>query len=448
MTVQTIDQRTAARDKWLANFEMLTQSDSGRPHPHVDRLRKSAIEHFEAKGFPTTRHEEWKYSSVLPLLKKDHQPVFFSGASQVSKEDILDFLIDPQCNRLVFVNGFLSDSLSHISEHFTRLQVGSLAGAIDEHHSYVNGHFGRYAKAEDSAFTALNTAFFRDGAFIHLGAGLALEKPLHILNIVDARAGNRIVNQRNLIILSANTEAKIIQSTHTLGEHHGFTNAVTEVFLEPDARGELYLIQNDAPNSAYIGTTQVHQEEKSTFTNSTVTLRGDFVRNDLNARHGGQHCETHMFGLYLTDGKQHVDNHTRVDHAQPNCYSNEVYKGVLDGESTGVFNGKVIVHVDAQKTNAFQSNKNILLSNGATINTKPQLEIFADDVKCNHGATTGQLDEEALFYLRGRGIPKTLATAILTNAFAADVLESIKVEKVRTQLESLISDRIFGDSAQ
>lgn len=442
MTVQTIDQRTAARDKWVANFDML--NSMAKSHPHVDQIRAAAMEQFKSVGFPTTKFEEWKYSSVLPLLKLDHQPVFMPGMSQVSQADIEPFLLDPECNRLVFINGFLSDELSQITDHHTRLQVGSLDGAISEQHSYVNGHYGRIAKTDESPFVALNTAFARDGAFIHLAEGLTLEHPIHILNIVDARPGNRIAQQRNLIVLGKNSEAKILQSTHTLGEHHGFTNAVTEIFLEPDARGDLYIIQDDVEHSAYIGFTQVHQEANSVFSASTITLKGDFVRNDLNMRHGGQHIESHMFGLYLTDGDQHVDNHTRVDHAMPNCYSNEVYKGVLDGSSTGVFNGKVMVHVDAQKTNAFQSNKNILLSNDATINTKPQLEIFADDVKCSHGATTGQLDEDALFYLQARGIPVTLATAILTNAFAADVLSSIKLENVRTQLENVISDRIFA----
>ena len=429
--------REAAQQDLVSQFEMLANLNGNGP---LLDLRKSAIKHFEELGFPTTRHEEWKYSSLLPLLKEEFAPAFIKRAHGLSLDDLAPyFLSECECNRLVFVNGFYDAALSEIKESDGKISISNLAEGQTQGNELLLKHFSQHADFSNNALSALNTAFATDGAFISVAKSAVLQYPVHILNITDARTQNTSCQNRNLIIFDQNSQGEVITSTHTLGDHKGWSNAITEIVAGQDARVKHVLLQNDSMNAYYTGTIQVVQYRNSHVSNVTITLDGKFIRNDLNFLHKGEHCESHLFGLYHTTEGQHVDNHTLVDHAQPNCYSNELYKGILDGKSTGVFNGKVMVRQDAQKTNAFQSNKNILLSNHATINTKPQLEIFADDVKCSHGATTGRLEKDALFYLRVRGISEKMAKALLTRAFANEVIDQIRQESLRAELNDKIT---------
>jgi Fe-S cluster assembly protein SufD len=293
-----------------------------------------------------------------------------------------------------------------------------------------------------NAFTALNTAFAHDGVVIQVPANATVELPTILRFVSDARQVNVASQPRNLFIVNKNAEVKVAESFRTLGDQASFTNVVTEIVVAEDARMEYYKIQNESDMAYHIGTTQVYQKDRSHFYSATVTLDGGFIRNNLNIALDGSNCEAHMYGLYFPNGRQHIDNHTLVDHRKPNSHSNELYKGILEDRSTGVFNGKIFVRQDAQKTNAYQSCKNVVLSNDATMNTKPQLEIFADDVKCSHGTTTGKLNEEALFYLRSRGIPKVEAQSLLMYAFAEDVIKKIKIDTLREQLERRIQAKL------
>jgi Fe-S cluster assembly protein SufD len=344
---------------------------------------------------------------------------------------------------LVFVNGIYAPELSmiHVQKGVTVLP---LADALHDKHPVVEKHFAQIADWKNDALVALNTAYSLNGVFIEVERNVAAERPFHLVFVNDARAHNVFAPVRNLFVLGENAEATVLETAHTLvaGEMHSFTSSVSEGVLAQNARLNHYKVQNDVEASYYVGATSVHQEATSVLNSVVITLSGGIVRNNLSTVLAGKAADAHYYGLYCVDGKTLVDNHTFVDHAVPHCTSNELYKGIMDARSTGVFNGKIMVREDAQKTLAYQSNRNILLSNNATINTKPQLEIFADDVKCSHGCTTGQLDEESLFYLRARGLDKEQARALLLTAFAGEILDKITLEPLKDLLESAIAARL------
>ena len=440
---------TVEKDKnitaWVDNFELLMATLKDSPES-VTATRKNAFEVFEKEGFPNTKLEEWKYTSVLPLLKKDFKPVFFKQNHDISPAVIGSAIpAGLEAHVLVFINGFFAPAQSRLRETAEGVTLSSVAEELKVGNELVIDNFGQHAAITGEPFTALNSAFAQDGAYIHIARGKSLNYPVLILNIIEAKNANTLANVRNLILIDENSTGTVIETTLTLG-HNGLLNTVTEVVVGKNAQFTHYLLQNDNDRAHQMGTTRIAQNQGSKVTNYTLTTGGAFNRNNLSMLHTGENCESWMYGIYLLSEQAHCDNHTLVDHAQPNCYSNELYKGILSGTSTGVFNGKVIVRQDAQKTNAFQSNKNILLSNGATINTKPQLEIFADDVKCSHGATTGQLDPDALFYLQVRGIPKEEAKGLLTMAFTSDVVEKIDIQPIRHILETAISTRVSQES--
>ena len=317
-----------------------------------------------------------------------------------------------------------------------------LREALEAHPELVSSYFGVLTNTRDEAFTALNTACAGEGIFIHVPKGKVVEESVVLYFINDARSENIGAQPRNLFIIEENAQVTLTETFLTLGEAQSLTNVVTEVHVAKDALVKYYKVQNDSDNSFHIGTTQVRMADNSHFYAATVSLNGGFIRNNLNIAIDGEHCDAHMYGLYFPDGRQHIDNHTVADHRKPNSESNELYKGVLRGKSTGVFNGKIFVQQDAQKTNAFQSCKNVVLSPEATMNTKPQLEIFADDVKCSHGTTTGQLDNEALFYLRSRGISKDEALNLLMFAFCEDVITQIMIEPIQEYLKGIITQKL------
>lgn len=400
-------------------------------------LRAAAIERFELLGFPTTRHEEWKYTSVQPIA--DTAFVSSIGASG-TYADVVHAVGDTGI-RLVFVNGLYDSRLSNVDDLPAGVNAGSLAKTIEQSPDVVETHLCRYAGFRDQPFVALNTALFRDGAYIHVPRGRVVESAIHVLYLATRGEGPIASHMRNLFVMDENAQATIVE-TYAGGGGIYFTNVVTEIVVGVDANLDHYKVQQESEYAYHIATQQLEQAGPSIFSSHNVSFGGALVRNDINEHLGGEHIESTINGLYVVNGRQHVDNHTAIDHAVPNCKSHELYKGIMDGRSTGVFNGKIFVRQDAQKTDAKQTNQNLLLSREAVIDTKPQLEIFADDVRCTHGATVGQLDSDALFYLRSRGIGEAEARSMLVYAFARDVLDRIKVESVRLRMEEALLKKL------
>lgn len=406
----------------------------------LTQMEQSAFEAFNRMGIPTARNEEWKYTRVNGIFNMDY--VFSSGRKLVSVTaqdiDAIRLPGSEDADELVFVNGVFSPSLSKIKSAGITVQSLEQASA-NEYGSLVMKHLGYSNRYEKNGIHALNSAFVQEGTFIHVRKD---PKPVFIYQVTDARGASIFSQPRTLIYVAENVHVKFVETFATLGQQQNLINQVVEVVVEQNAIAEYYKIQNDAAGNSQVTTTQFRQIGRSSVHAVTVTLGGAIVRNNLNLSLEAEHAEGHLYGLYFIKGDSHVDNHTIVDNIEPHCLSNELYKGVIDGKATAVFNGKIYVQPQAQKTNAFQSNKNILLSDTATVNTKPQLEIFADDVKCSHGCTVGQLDEEGLFYLRSRGISESVARSLLVRAFASDILEHIKLEVVRDHVEELISSRL------
>jgi Fe-S cluster assembly protein SufD len=431
---------TDFKDQLLAAFRTNEELMNGESKTPLHQLRRAALQKFEQLGFPTIRHEEWKYSNVTNFLKE----TFELGTPTTLTADDLTSLQIPSMdgNILTFVNGIYNAELSRIISPAEQVQITSFADALKSKPDLLGTYFAHYADYQESAFTALNTALASDGVVIQVPANVTVKQPILLRFITDARESNVASQPRNLILVGKNAEVTVAESFRTLGDQSSFVNIVTEIVVERDARMQYYKVQDETEKAYHIGTTQVQQADNSHFYSATVTLNGSFVRNNLNIVLNGQHAEAYMYGLYMPNGRQHVDNHTLVDHAMPNSYSSELYKGILDDNGTGVFNGKIFVRPDAQKTNAYQSCKNVVLSPGASMNTKPQLEIYADDVKCSHGTTTGKLNDEALFYMRSRGIPKDEARTLLLYAFAQDVLSQIKIEPIRDYLNQVVTQKL------
>lgn len=428
------------RDQLIADFTRQEIAANGQAKGADFQQLKEAFVQFEKLGFPTPRHEEWKYTNVKNLVNDAFS--FHDTSATDTAVSASSNIPELEGNILYFVNGVYQPQLSTLVSPKEQILITTLKEARKSHPDLLTSYFNRLAKNADEAFTALNTAFSADGLFIHVPKGQVVEQPVVLRFISDAREKNTGAITRIVAAIEENAQVKLVEHFSTAGSFKSFTNAVTEVHVSESARVEYYKVQTESEGAYHIGTTQVRMLDKSHFYAATVTLNGGLVRNNLNIEIDGQYCEAYMYGLYLPNGKQHVDNHTLADHRQPNSYSNELYKGVLLDQSVGVFNGKVFVRPDAQKTNAYQSCKNVVLSPGAKMNTKPQLEIFADDVKCSHGTTTGQLNDEALFYLRSRGIPHQEALGLLTFAFCEDVLSNIRIQPIRAYLEQMVADKL------
>jgi len=430
---------------FIEQFQAFENSLNGESKKPLHAERKTAIDKFKTAGFPHAKDEEYKYSNIAKtfgrLFSLDNMS---DGAFSLSIDEASKYFI-PELDaiRLVFVNGVLD---ANLSDDFSSLPKGvhiqPIKIAADDYAEDFEKHFNKHEIEGADNFTDLNTAFTNGGVFVKIDKSVVAEKSIACYYFNDAKNADIVSQPRNLVIAEKNSQASVIESYITLGEHASFTNAVTEIVVEDDAIFDYYKYQNESDKAIQVGTTMVHQLGKSVFNGVTLSLNGAMLRNNLNIAVYKEHSETNMYGLYLLDGNTHVDNHTVVDHKVPNCESNEMYKGILDGKSRGVFNGKIFVRQDAQKTNAFQSNRNVVLSDDAEVDTKPQLEIWADDVQCSHGCTVGQLDADQLFYLRARGIDKKTAKSILLNAFASDVLSNIKIEAFRTLMENKIHERL------
>lgn len=409
----------------------------------LEGFRRRQLDNFSRWGIPGPRHEEWKYARVAQLFTDKLS--YLAHRPELSAADIDPYRFPgaEAATELVFINGQYHPGLSTLRHATTLMHVETLgAAAKGAHAQWIEANIGHSAQYHPDGVHALNGAFAGQGLFLEVEKNAVLEAPVYIYHLVDSRNGFTFAQPRILVHVQQGAQLQIAEQYINLGGQDSFTNEVIEIVAEADSVVDYYKIQNEGPLSNHVGTTHIRQAGKCLTNAVTITLGGGMVRNNLNMIMESSHGESHMYGLSLLDGKTLADNHTIVDNVQPHCFSNELYKAIMDGESTGVFNGKIFVRKDAQKTNAYQSNKNILLGEKATANTKPQLEIFADDVKCSHGCTVGRLDEEALFYLRARGIGEKSAKALLLHAFAVDVLEHIKHEQLRTHVDRLISERL------
>jgi Fe-S cluster assembly protein SufD len=408
--------------------------------------RKNAISAFSKVGIPGAKHEEWKYTRIGSLFNKAYQ--FPAKKEGFGKADLDGIRLPGHegANELVFVNGIYSAELSEIRSKELVVQPLEEAAA-NEYKGIVANNFGHSGNHLKDGINALNTAFVQGGVFLYVNKGSVVSHPVYIYTLTDARQESVLSQPRSLIYIGENAQVELVETYVTIGKADSFTNQVMEVAIEKDARVGYYKIQNDRAQANLVSTTHFRQLGKSYLHTVTITLNGGIIRNNLNVVLEAEHCESHLYGLYFLGGESHIDNHTIVDNVKPNCYSNELYKGVMTGKAVGVFNGKIFVRKDAQKTNAYQSNKNILLSPDASVNTKPQLEIFADDVKCSHGCTVGQLDEDALFYLQSRGVPAPIAQRLLVRAYATDILEHITPKAIHDYIEQLISHRLEYDLA-
>jgi Fe-S cluster assembly protein SufD len=400
---------------------------------------------FEQLGFPTPRDEDWHYTSVAPIAEAGFRVVGEPGGD-VTEADLEPFLFGhPEWPRLVFVNGRYAEGLSHVRGLPAGVRVLDLAQAVEEEGDLVERHLTQVADDEARAFTALNGAFLRDGAVVHVAKEVESPLPVHLVFVADAAGANSAVHVRNLIVAERHAQVTVLESYVAVGDARYFTNAVTEVAVGEGATVRHYKVQRESERAFHVGTAEVTQARDSHYVSFSFATGGALSRTNVYTVLAGEGCGATLNGLYMVDGEQHVDHQTRIEHAQPNCFSREIYKGVLDGAARAVFNGKVYVHPIAQKTDGKQSNNNLLLSERAHVDTKPQLEIFADDVKCTHGATVGRIDETALFYMKSRGLDRETARHLLTYAFAADVLETIELEPVREGLEELARKRFIVD---
>ena len=428
---------------YLSSFEAFERGLNGESKLPIHLIRKAAIARLAEMGFPTNKHEEWRFTNITPITKIQFRPATKLLSNTVALKTIEQFTLGGmKSHRLVFVNGHCAPDLSSIMGLSDGIQVGSLASAIRSDGALLYNHIGRYIKGDENAFTALNTGFMQDGAFVNIPEGVVIEEPIHLLFVSTGRDASFVSTPRNLIIVGKNSQVSIVESYVSVAGVPYLTNTVTEIVASEHAVIEHDKFQDESLNAFHVGTTHFQQHAGSNIISNSIAIGGSIVRNNVTAVLGGEGIECTLNGLSLATGQQLVDNHTAIDHANPNCVSHELYKSILDGKSRGVFNGKIFVRKDAQKTDAKQTNKTLLLSDEATIDTKPQLEIFADDVKCTHGATVGQLDEEQVFYLRSRGMALDAARDILTFAFASDVISRIHIDPLREQLDAMIHHRL------
>lgn len=402
----------------------------------LQSLRQQARGQFERQGLPAKKVEDWKYTSLWQLSQESF--THDAKPSSVTKAQSANVALIEQAHRLVIVDGQFSAELSQLDNLETGLTLSPLSTSLDKAENLLNAHID----VEKPGLNALNTFLMQEGAYLHVAADSKIEKPVEVLVINSGETDNLATHLRHLVQLEKNSEITLIEHYVSLQDNVGFTNVVTEVALADKAKLHHFKLQHESLKHYHIATLASKQAANSEWNTNNISLGGKLARNDIHSQLLGEESHVTLDGLYLLDGDQHVDNHTRIDHAVPHTTSEEVYKGVMDGESHAVFNGKVIVHKDAQKTDANQSNRNLLLSRTCEIDTKPEMEIYADDVKCGHGSTVGQLDETQLFFLRARGLDEVSARSLLTYAFAVEVLQRIKAEPVRQALSNVIEHRL------
>lgn len=427
-------------------FERWQASD---PEDPLAVIRLEGFDTFNKTGLPAIRDEEWKYTGISSLFDKEYSQFDEQAVPDISSTDVDGMRLPghTEASELVFINGVYTPQLSVIRSSEEQLTILPLEEAArGSYRELVEEHLGKSNRYITDGIHALNTSFIYGGIFMRVPKSGDHPHPVYLYHISDVRSQHTLSQPRSLIIVEEGAALQLLETYQSLGTMDSFSNQVMEIAVNDAARLEYYKIQNEKPNGNQVSTTHIRQIGRSFVQALTVTLNGGMIRNNLNIVLEAPGNEAHLYGLYLLKGRTHADNHTLVDNRQPDCYSNELYKGIVDGNATAVFNGKILVEARAQKTNAYQSNKNILLSDKASINTKPQLEIFADDVKCSHGCTVGSLDQNAMFYLRARGIPEAEARRMLLQAFAADILDHIRPEPLRKHVKQLISEHLSGDA--
>ena len=423
------------------NMQLISQNDTN----YTSSVRSEGFGNFRSLNIPDRRNELWKNTDLTEVLKMDYTKYLNKGETDRD----LDFMFtcdvhNFETDQVSFLNGWhvkTSNDFRHLPEGVI---IGSLCDAFRNHRELINRHYGRYADSAKDLFLAMNTAFASDGLFIYIPDNVVLEKPVQMISIIN-HDENLLLQNRNLVILGKNSHMTLVMCDDSTNHQASFNNSVTEVFVGENASFEHYKLQNLNNQSTLLNSTWFHQESGSRLNTYAVTLNGGLIRNYTHCKLQGSGADAHINGLYLVDRKQHVDNRVFVDHAVPDCTSNELFKGILDDEATAVFNGHVLVRKDAQRTNAYQQNRNILLTDKAHVNSRPFLEIYADDVKCSHGATVGQLDGEALFYLRSRGICLASARLLLMYAFAAEVIGKMTLDPLRNRIDEMIKQRLRGE---
>lgn len=440
--MSNLPERTERYHKiYRENIDTITSNSS----PFINSFRSKAIEEFERLGIPTRKNETYRYTNLDTFFNHDYKGYYLPTVEDYIKaEEFRCDITDLDTHGLVLLNGFYPTVNDKIRELPGGILIGSLNEASRKFDGLISKHYGKYAKGNGDGLVHLNTAMASDGVFVYVPEGVNLKKPIQIVNLVQSESD--VFNQhRNLIIVEKNAEVTLIICDHTLSPQKFLTNAVTEVYVGENSLFDIIRVQNEHNNAAKITHTFIHQERNSRASSNNITLHGGLIRNSTHHYLGGEGAESHSYGLYLADKFQHVDNFVNVEHAYPHCTSNQLFKGVLDDMATGAFNGRIHVHKDAQGTLAYQKNNNILMTDDAKMDTKPQLEIYADDVKCSHGATVGQLDENALFYMQSRGISKREAQLMLMFGFAHEVIQNINVEALRERMDNLVMQRLKGE---
>ena len=441
MATQIAEQENSYQSAFVALQENSSSND------WLCRLRENAMERFAELGFPSTKDEEWKYTNIAPLTRESFSvAAAYEEKPSVRATDLEDFTYkETSTTQLVFVNGSLRKDLSSLDGIGQDVVAVDLRDALVKpvHEQIIRRYLAHGADFVANGFAALNTAFLSGGAFVHIPKSVAPEKPIHLLFLTDGREARPVVTfPRVLLVAEANSSATVIESYGALANERYFTNSVVEIFLQDGARLQHHKVQRESLRAFHVANTVAELGPSSSYDATTITFGAELSRHDLGVTMDHEGAECWLDGLYLIGAGQHADTHSVIDHRKPNCSSHQLYKGILDGKSRAVFNGKIFVRPGAQKTDAMQTNKNLLLSREARVDTKPQLEIFADDVKCAHGAAVGQLDEEEIFYLRTRGIGPDLARNVLTYGFAEEVVQKIKLDSIREQIEKTVLNRL------
>lgn len=440
-----IHEKTAQTDQLTALFEQNRQLLNQGSSPLLNRMREVSFKRFIQAGIPDFKNEDYKYTNLKPAFQKSYRQELVRESGMINLNEVFKCNVPELDAHLVFlVNGWFYSGNQPGAELPEGVVLGSLEQIANERPELLERFLNRQAGLSDDPMVALNSAFAKDGFFLLIPKGVVFEKPVQIINLLSSD-DNLMVTQRNLVIAEAGSQAKVLVCDHTLATTSFLFNSVTEVFIGDDALVDVYTIQNHHNQSTTINSAFFKLQRNSNLVTGTVSLHGGLIRNNLKVTFSGEHAEANVNGISYTDKKQHVDNYTLIEHASPNCLSNQIYKNILDDESTGAFSGRIHVARDAQQTNAFQRNNNVLLSDKARMQTKPQLIIDADDVKCSHGATVGQINEDALFFLRARGIGERDARMMLMNAFAHEVVQKITIEALRDRIDELIEKRLKGE---
>lgn len=434
-----------SREKFIELFRLYENSINGQKDYAGHSIQKMAIQRFSNDvDFPTRRNEDWKYTNVAELLQVQYQQ---PKLVDITSDYLSPFLLEGlDAYLLVFVNGKYNKVLSSKDELSKKIIVQDISAGLQEDgltKATASEYLNKWASKEKNPFIVLNTAFAQNGIFINVPDGFVVDRPVHILNIAFTKDEASVISPQKIIVVGEYSKLTVIETYHNINNFQQtyFTNTVSQLVLKRNAVVDHYRIQDEGENAFFINNTEVEQMRDSTYNSYVVDLGGKLVRNNLSAVLKDSGTNTNLYGIYVGTNKQHIDNQTFIDHAYPNCNSNELYKGILTDNAKGVFNGKIMVRPDSQKTNAFQKNHSLVLSKGASMNSKPQLEIFADDVKCSHGATIGQLNEDALYYMRSRGLSKKEAISVLKQAFLTEITDLIKIDSVREKVEQMIVDK-------